>query len=85
MLCRSLHRRRCAAACGHPGQNATLVPPSPALLDEQGRPNFDLNFYAVAKQGQVVAASMHPGHNFVVCHSGEQPQMLDCTPLFGDT
>lgn len=57
---------------------------SPLLLDDQGRPDFDLIFYALNKRGQVGAASIWPGHHFVVCRSGKEPELRDCAPLYED-
>jgi N4-(beta-N-acetylglucosaminyl)-L-asparaginase len=37
------------------------------LLDERGRPKFDLEFYAVAKDGRYAGASCYEGGNFAVC------------------
>lgn len=39
----------------------------PRLRDKQGRPKFDLWFYAVAKDGCYGCASMWSGRNFAVC------------------
>jgi N4-(beta-N-acetylglucosaminyl)-L-asparaginase len=36
------------------------------LLDDRGRPRFDLNFYAVAKDGSYGAASIYSGGRFAV-------------------
>jgi len=36
------------------------------LLDDKGRPRFDLNFYAVAKDGSYGAASIYSGGRFAV-------------------
>lgn len=38
----------------------------PRLLDSRGRPRFNLNFYAVAKDGRYGAASVYPGGRFAV-------------------
>ena len=38
----------------------------PRLLDEQGRPRFNLNFYAVAKDGRFGAASIWSGSRYAV-------------------
>jgi N4-(beta-N-acetylglucosaminyl)-L-asparaginase len=38
----------------------------PRLLDAQGRPTFNLNFYAVAKDGRYGAASIFEGGRFAV-------------------
>jgi N4-(beta-N-acetylglucosaminyl)-L-asparaginase len=37
------------------------------LLDENGRPYFDLNFYAVNKKGDYAGACAYEGGNFAVC------------------
>ncbi len=37
------------------------------LLDEGGRPDFNVNFYAVSKQGEYGAAAIWSGRSFAVC------------------
>ena len=37
------------------------------LLDERGRPYFDLNFYAVSKDGRYAGACAYEGSKFAVC------------------
>jgi N4-(beta-N-acetylglucosaminyl)-L-asparaginase len=37
------------------------------LLNEQGRPKFDLEFYAVAKDGRYAGATLYSGGRFAVC------------------
>jgi N4-(beta-N-acetylglucosaminyl)-L-asparaginase len=37
------------------------------LLDERGRPTFDLQFYAINKEGRYGAASLYAGARFAVC------------------
>lgn len=37
------------------------------LLDERGRPKFDLQFYAINKEGRYGAASLYEGARFAVC------------------
>ena len=37
------------------------------LLDEQGHPYFDLNYYAVNKKGEYAGASAFEGGRFAVC------------------
>jgi N4-(beta-N-acetylglucosaminyl)-L-asparaginase len=39
----------------------------PRLLTDRGRPRFDLQFYAVAKDGRYAAASLYEGAQFAVC------------------
>ncbi|HEX6133972.1 MAG TPA: N(4)-(beta-N-acetylglucosaminyl)-L-asparaginase [Longimicrobiales bacterium] len=41
------------------------------LLDEGGRPNFDVAFYAVNKLGEYGSASIWSGSRYVVCVDGE--------------
>jgi N4-(beta-N-acetylglucosaminyl)-L-asparaginase len=37
------------------------------LLDDRGRPKFDLQFYAINKEGRYGAASLYEGARFAVC------------------
>ena len=37
------------------------------LLDENGRPRFDLNYYAVSKDGRVAGACAYQGGRYAVC------------------
>ena len=37
------------------------------LLRPDGRPNFDIQFYAVAKDGRYAAGSLYEGADFAVC------------------
>ena len=37
------------------------------LLDERGRPYFDLNFYAVSKDGRYAGVAAYEGSQFAVC------------------
>jgi N4-(beta-N-acetylglucosaminyl)-L-asparaginase len=39
------------------------------LLDEEGKPNFNVNFYAVNKRGEYGAAAIWSGSRFSVCDS----------------
>jgi N4-(beta-N-acetylglucosaminyl)-L-asparaginase len=43
----------------------------PRLLDEQGRPNFSLNFYAVNKNGEYGGANFRSGSRFAVNDGGD--------------
>jgi N4-(beta-N-acetylglucosaminyl)-L-asparaginase len=51
------------------------------LLDERGRPRFDLNFYAVTKDGQVAGASAYEGATFAVCDE-QGARIVPCAYLF---
>ncbi len=37
------------------------------LLDKNGRPNFDLEFYALTKDGRYAGAALYSGSEFAVC------------------
>jgi N4-(beta-N-acetylglucosaminyl)-L-asparaginase len=51
------------------------------LLDERGRPFFDLQFYALAKDGRFAAATAYEGSQFAVCDA-QGPRHVDCAYLF---
>ena len=51
------------------------------LLDARGRPYFDLQFYALAKDGRFAAATAYEGSQFAVC-DGQGPRHVDCAYLF---
>jgi N4-(beta-N-acetylglucosaminyl)-L-asparaginase len=54
----------------------------PGLLDEQGRPRFDVKFYAVNRAGDVGAAAMWSGAQYAACRAGDEPRLVDCAFLF---
>ncbi len=45
----------------------------PYLLDDKGRPSFDVKFYAVNKDGETGSAAMWSGAKHAVCRSGSAP------------
>jgi N4-(beta-N-acetylglucosaminyl)-L-asparaginase len=51
------------------------------LLDDRGRPYFDLQFYALAKDGRMAAATAYEGSKFAVCDS-QGARLVDCAYLF---
>ncbi len=53
----------------------------PYLLDEKGRPNFNVVFYAVRKDGLYGSAAMWEGRSFTV-DDGEGPRTERCAFLF---
>lgn len=53
----------------------------PDRLDAEGRPNFQLNFYAVNKKGEYSGAAMWEGSNYAV-HDGKSNRMKDSAYLF---
>jgi N4-(beta-N-acetylglucosaminyl)-L-asparaginase len=52
------------------------------LLDDHGRPNFDVKFYAVNRAGETGAAALWSGATYAVCRAGEEPRLLDCSFLY---
>jgi N4-(beta-N-acetylglucosaminyl)-L-asparaginase len=56
---------------------------NPRLRDAKGRPNFDVKFYCVAKDGLFAGASLWAGARMAV-HDGDSARLVDCTPLFDE-
>jgi len=50
------------------------------LLDQRGRPKFNLDFYAVNKRGEFGSASLFPGH--FAAHDGTEAKIRDTAYLF---
>ncbi|HVR07944.1 MAG TPA: N(4)-(beta-N-acetylglucosaminyl)-L-asparaginase [Thermoanaerobaculia bacterium] len=53
------------------------------LINRRGHPNFDLNFYVLARNGEYAAVSMYPSH-FAVC-TEKGPETLATEALFEGT
>lgn len=53
----------------------------PYLLDEQGRPNFDLRFYAINKKGAFAGTSMWSGGDYAA-NDGESNRLYPTAYLF---
>ena len=51
------------------------------LLDDRGRPYFDLDFYALAKDGRFAGASAYEGSKFAVCDA-QGARVIDSAYLF---
>jgi N4-(beta-N-acetylglucosaminyl)-L-asparaginase len=51
------------------------------LLDANGRPVFDLNYYAVNKKGEYAGSSAYEGSKFAVCDA-RGARLEDCVYLF---
>jgi len=51
------------------------------LLDENGHPYFDLNYYAVNKKGEYAGASAYEGARFAVCDA-KGARVENCAFLF---
>jgi N4-(beta-N-acetylglucosaminyl)-L-asparaginase len=56
---------------------------TPRLLDAKGRPNFDVKFYCVARDGRYAGSSLWAGAKMAV-HDGETARLVDCTPLYDE-
>jgi N4-(beta-N-acetylglucosaminyl)-L-asparaginase len=54
----------------------------PYLLDDQGRPNFNVQFYAVNKAGEAAGAAIWAGSKYTLCRGGEEPRKLPCDSLY---
>jgi len=52
------------------------------LLDAQGRPTFDVKFYAVNTAGDAAGAAIWAGAEYAVCRSGEAPTLKPCASLY---
>lgn len=57
-----------------------VVHVTPPRLLKEGRPTFDLKFYAVNKRGEFGAASLYPGK--YVAHDGREGALRDTAYLF---
>ncbi len=65
------------AACKRIAQTNVL----PRLRNERGQPNFNVNFYVVAKDGRYGGASLYPITRMAV-HDGQDAKLVDCAALF---
>ncbi|MFL5561827.1 MAG: N(4)-(beta-N-acetylglucosaminyl)-L-asparaginase [Gemmatimonadaceae bacterium] len=54
------------------------------LLDERGRPYFDLSYYAVNKKGEFAGANAYGGGQFAVCDAAG-PRLVDAAYLYRST
>ena len=54
------------------------------LLDDRGRPFFDLQFYALAKDGRFAGATAYEGANFAVCDA-QGARLVDCAYMFKES
>jgi N4-(beta-N-acetylglucosaminyl)-L-asparaginase len=53
----------------------------PYLLDEKGRPSFNLLFYIVNKKGEFAGVSMKSGRKFAV-HDGRSNRLREAAYLY---
>jgi len=53
----------------------------PRLVGPDGKPKFDVNFYAINKRGQFGGAALYSGAHFAVC-DGTEARLVDAAFLF---
>jgi N4-(beta-N-acetylglucosaminyl)-L-asparaginase len=68
----------CLKACEDIAAKTKLVP---RLCDDQGRPNFGLEFYALNKKGEFGAAGLFQGGRYAV-HDGVENKLRDVAYMF---
>ncbi len=68
----------CLKACEDIAAKTKLVP---RLCDDQGRPNFGLEFYALNKKGEFGAAGLFQGGRYAV-HDGVENRLRDVAYVF---
>jgi len=54
----------------------------PYLLDDDGRPNFNVNFYAVNRAGEAAGAAIWAGNEYALCRGGEEARLMKCASLY---
>jgi N4-(beta-N-acetylglucosaminyl)-L-asparaginase len=52
------------------------------LLDDDGKPNFDVRFYGINKRGEFGSASIWSGGNFAVNTGEARSRLVDSAYLF---
>jgi N4-(beta-N-acetylglucosaminyl)-L-asparaginase len=57
---------------------------NPRLRDSKGRPNFDVKFYCLDKDGRFAGASLWAGARMAV-HDGEVARLVDSASLYEET
>ncbi len=55
----------------------------PRLRDDRGRPNFDVKFYCLAKDGRFAGASLWAGAK-LAAHDGDEATLVECASLYDD-
>ncbi|MFO0945556.1 MAG: N(4)-(beta-N-acetylglucosaminyl)-L-asparaginase [Planctomycetota bacterium] len=67
----------CLAAC----RRISTTTKARRLLDEKGRPRFDVKFYALDKQGRHGSASLYAGNQYALADI-QGARLLDCASLY---
>ena len=68
-------------ACMHALRRLVETTAEKRLLDKEGKPKFDVKFYALAKDGQFGGASLWSGAQFAVFADGKN-RLEPCPSLF---
>lgn len=68
----------CLAACKRIMEQTKMK----RLLDEKGRPKFDVTFYAITKRGEFGGASMWSGEQFSVNTGEKKSRLVDAAYLY---
>ncbi len=55
----------------------------PKLRDAKGRPNFNVNFYCLSKDGKFAGASLWAGTKMAV-HDGDSARLVDCASHYDE-
>ena len=53
------------------------------LQDAKGRPNFDVKFYCLDKNGKFAGSSLYAGAKMAV-HDGDSARLVECEPLYDE-
>jgi N4-(beta-N-acetylglucosaminyl)-L-asparaginase len=54
----------------------------PYLLDGDGRPKFDVKFFAVNRAGETAGAAIWAGAEYALCRGGEEARLMECASLY---
>jgi len=68
-------------ACLHALERIVKTTTEARLQRDDGRPNFDVKFYALAKDGRFGAAAIWSGAKYAV-HAGGRNRLEECAYLF---
>ena len=68
----------CLAACERIAKQTKMR----RLLDDDGRPNFDVRFYAINKRGEFGSASIWSGGTFTINTGEKESRQLESAFLF---
>lgn len=71
-------------ACLHAARRIVRLTRAKHLVDDSGRPDFQVNFYAIDKKGRRGGASLWAGGTYAVCDA-DGPRKEALEPLFPET